>query len=107
MMKFEIKFWNFIKCIFPQQRKVLDSSLGFAAGVMTAASFWSLLAPAIELAESSGSYGSEGEWAFVPVAVGFVLGAAFVYAADVFMSSTGSHSPNFALGMCLIKILWF
>lgn len=74
---------------------------------MTAASFWSLLAPAIELAESSGSYGSEGEWAFVPVAVGFVLGAAFVYAADVFMSSTGSHSPNFALGMCLIMILWF
>ncbi|XP_037795482.1 zinc transporter ZIP11-like isoform X2 [Penaeus monodon] len=81
------------------KRKVLDSSLGFAAGVMTAASFWSLLAPAIELAESSGSYGSEGEWAFVPVAVGFVLGAAFVYAADVFMSSTGSHSPNFALAM--------
>ncbi|XP_047499571.1 zinc transporter ZIP11-like isoform X2 [Penaeus chinensis] len=81
------------------KRKVLDGSLGFAAGVMTAASFWSLLAPAIELAESSGSYGSEGEWAFVPVAVGFVLGAAFVYAADVFMSSTGSHSPNFALAM--------
>ncbi|XP_063605383.1 zinc transporter ZIP11-like isoform X1 [Penaeus indicus] len=81
------------------KRKVLDSSLGFAAGVMTAASFWSLLAPAIELAESSGSYGSEGEWAFIPVAVGFVLGAAFVYAADVFMSSTGSHSPNFALAM--------
>ncbi|XP_042882935.1 zinc transporter ZIP11-like isoform X2 [Penaeus japonicus] len=81
------------------KRKVLDGSLGFAAGVMTAASFWSLLAPAIELAESSGSYGSEGEWAFVPVAIGFTLGAAFVYAADVFMSSTGIQSPNIALAM--------
>ncbi|KAK7079147.1 hypothetical protein SK128_012243 [Halocaridina rubra] len=70
------------------QRKILDSSLGFAAGVMTAASFWSLLAPAIELAESSGSYGVEGEWACVPVAIGFLVGALFVYATDIFMSST-------------------
>lgn len=52
---------------------------------MTAASYWSLLAPAIELAEKSGSYGDEGQWAFLPVAIGFVLGAAFVYGADVFM----------------------
>uniref|UniRef100_A0A182QVN7 Zinc transporter ZIP11 n=1 Tax=Anopheles farauti TaxID=69004 RepID=A0A182QVN7_9DIPT len=41
------------------QRKSLDISLGFAAGVMIAASFWSLLAPAIELAESSHMYGSK------------------------------------------------
>ena len=52
---------------------------------MTAASYWSLLAPAIEMAERSGSYGEEGQWAFIPVAVGFTLGAAFVYGADVFM----------------------
>jgi len=52
---------------------------------MTAASYWSLLAPAIELAEKSGYYGAEGQWAFIPVAIGFVFGAAFVYAADVFM----------------------
>ena len=39
-----------------QQRKVLDASLGFAAGVMTAASYWSLLAPAIDHAEESGSH---------------------------------------------------
>lgn len=45
---------------------------------MTAASFWSLLAPAIELAEDPESYGS---LAFVPVAIGFVVGAAFVMAA--------------------------
>ena len=37
------------------QRKVLDGSLGFAAGVMLAASFWSLLAPGIEMAQTSGN----------------------------------------------------
>lgn len=49
---------------------------------MIAASFWSLLAPAIELAESSGDYGGDGRYAFVPVAIGFLLGAVFVYATD-------------------------
>lgn len=58
----------------------MDVSLGFSAGVMIAASFWSLLAPAIELAESSGDYGTK--FAFVPVAIGFLLGAVFVYATD-------------------------
>lgn len=56
--------------------------MGFSAGVMIAASFWSLLAPAIELAESSGYYGSDGRFAFIPVAGGFLLGAVFVYATD-------------------------
>uniref|UniRef100_A0A0B6XYD4 Zinc transporter ZIP11 n=1 Tax=Arion vulgaris TaxID=1028688 RepID=A0A0B6XYD4_9EUPU len=71
------------------QRKVLDGSLGFAAGVMLAASFWSLLAPAIEMAETSGLYGETGQWAFVPVGIGFVLGALFVYAADLFIPHSG------------------
>ncbi|XP_050391942.1 zinc transporter ZIP11 [Patella vulgata] len=71
------------------QRKILDGSLGFAAGVMTAASYWSLLAPAIETAEQSGLYGVEGQWAFVPVAIGFALGAVFVYGADVLMPYLG------------------
>ena len=53
--------------------------------VMTAASYWSLLNPAIEMAEHSGFYGDKGQWAFVPVAIGFVFGAAFVYGADIFM----------------------
>lgn len=47
---------------------------------MLAASYWSLLAPAIEMAEESGTFGA---FAFLPVAVGFVLGAAFVYGADL------------------------
>ncbi len=62
------------------QRKLLDTSLGFAAGVMLAASYWSLLEPALEMAAGMGSYGEEGEWAFIPVSVGILLGAGFVYA---------------------------
>ena len=57
-------------------RKVLDGMLGFAAGVMIAASFWSLLAPGIELAESMGTT----PW--IPAVVGFLLGAGFLAAAD-------------------------
>ncbi|XP_029455124.1 zinc transporter ZIP11 isoform X2 [Rhinatrema bivittatum] len=68
------------------QRWILDGSLGFAAGVMLAASYWSLLAPAIEMADSSGSYGA---FAFFPVAVGFTLGAAFVYFADYLLPLLG------------------
>ena len=52
---------------------------------MLAASYWSLLAPAIEMAEASGSYGAGGRFAFVPVSVGFILGAVFVYGADKLM----------------------
>ncbi|XP_033739292.1 zinc transporter ZIP11-like [Pecten maximus] len=76
------------------QRKVLDASLGFAAGVMTAASYWSLLAPAIEMAERSGLYGEQGQWAFLPVSIGFILGAIFVYGADVLMPYIGANSSN-------------
>jgi len=54
--------------------------------VMTAASYWSLLAPAIELASKSGYYGANGEYTFAPIAVGFALGAGFVYAADELLS---------------------
>ena len=57
-------------------RKVLDGMLGFAAGIMIAASFWSLLAPAIEIAESS------GKTAWVPAVTGFLLGGAFLWGAD-------------------------
>ena len=53
-------------------RKLLDTMLGLAAGVMVAASFWSLLAPAIEM--------SGGSW--VPAAVGFLLGGAVLRGID-------------------------
>ena len=57
-------------------RKVLDAMLGFAAGVMIAASYWSLLAPAIEMAEESNLP------AWLPAAVGFLLGGAFIWVID-------------------------
>ena len=50
--------------------------LGFAAGVMTAASVWSLLLPAIEEAEEAGTPG------WIPAAGGFILGAAFLFVLD-------------------------
>ena len=49
---------------------------------MLAASYWSLLAPAIEIAKSSGLYGA---FTFLPVSFGFALGALFVYMADLLM----------------------
>ncbi|MBN2336920.1 MAG: ZIP family metal transporter [Acidobacteria bacterium] len=58
-------------------RKVLDSMLGFAAGVMIAASFWSLLAPAIEMAEET-----NGSLPWVPAVVGFLLGGVFLRLID-------------------------
>ena len=57
-------------------RKVLDAMLGFAAGVMIAASFWSLLAPAIEMSEISGNSPWKG-----PV-LGFLAGGVFLKIAD-------------------------
>uniref|UniRef100_A0AAY4D861 Zinc transporter ZIP11 n=1 Tax=Denticeps clupeoides TaxID=299321 RepID=A0AAY4D861_9TELE len=65
--------------------------------VMLAASYWSLLAPAIEMAEDSGKYGA---FAFLPVAVGFTLGAAFVYLADLMMPFLGvAAAPQVALAL--------
>lgn len=60
-------------------RKLLDVMLGFAAGVMIAASFWSLLAPALEMS------GHLGRWSFVPAAAGFVLGALFLRLVDILL----------------------
>ena len=57
-------------------RKVLDSMLGFAAGVMIAASFFSLLLPAIDMAEAMGT----PPW--IPAVTGFLAGAVFLRVAD-------------------------
>jgi zinc transporter 11 len=89
-----------LRCNIPFQRKLLDTSLGFAGGVMAAASYWSLLAPAIEMAKDSKLYGQNGQYAVVPVALGFIIGALFVYGTDFFISSLGVHSPNLVLGDC-------
>lgn len=60
-------------------QKLLDAMLGFAAGVMTAASFWSLLAPAIEIAKEMQLP------AWLPPAVGFAAGAAFMRLLDLLL----------------------
>ncbi|KAJ0402465.1 hypothetical protein ATCC90586_009285 [Pythium insidiosum] len=65
-----------------RSQKILDTMLGFAGGVMLAASYWSLLAPAIEIAEESELYGPNGRWAFVPAAVGFTLGALTLFGTE-------------------------
>ena len=57
-------------------RSLLNAMLGFAAGVMIAASFWSLLAPAIAMSEGSGVPG------WIPAVVGFLLGGAFLWVVD-------------------------
>ena len=57
-------------------QKVLNSMLGFAAGVMIAASFWSLLEPAIAMAEEN------GDTPWVPAVVGFLGGGAFLFLID-------------------------
>jgi ZIP family zinc transporter len=57
-------------------RRTLDCMLGFAAGVMVAASYWSLLAPAIEMSEG------RAVPAWVPAVVGFLAGGAFLRMVD-------------------------
>ncbi|NLX09264.1 MAG: ZIP family metal transporter [Chloroflexi bacterium] len=57
-------------------RRLLDAMLGFAGGVMIAASFWSLLAPAINMAEGRTLP------AWIPAVVGFLLGGVFLRLID-------------------------
>lgn len=64
----------FFKRDMPEKLNTLF--LGFAAGVMTAASVWSLLIPSIESSQDLGT------WSFVPAVVGFVLGGAFLVLID-------------------------
>ncbi len=58
-------------------RKVLDASLGFAAGIMISASFWSLLLPSVEMAR-----GMQGIPVWFPPVLGFVVGGVFLRLID-------------------------
>lgn len=60
-------------------QKVLDSMLGFAAGVMIAASVWSLIIPSIEMTEAMGGIG------WLPAAAGFLVGGLFLRVCDAFL----------------------
>ena len=81
-------------CVF-FMKKSLDPMLqraltGFAAGVMTAASVWSLLIPSMEQSEDM------GKWAFVPAAFGFWLGILFLLILDKIIPHLhqGSSEPE-------------
>lgn len=68
-------------------QKVLDAMLGFAAGVMIAASYWSLLAPAIEMtAEGNGPV-------WLPAAAGFLSGGLFLALIDRILPHLHLHQP--------------
>ena len=67
---------SFVFFFKSMNRVVLDGMLGFTGGVMVAASFWSLLAPAIEMS------GGDGFVKVIPAAVGFALGALFIFGLD-------------------------
>ncbi len=69
-------------------RGVFDGLLGFTGGVMIAASYWSLLAPAIEMAEEQGIPG------WLPAAVGFASGALFLYALDKILPHLHVNFPQ-------------
>ena len=56
--------------------RLQKSLLGFASGVMVAASVWSLLIPAMEVEAGSGA------WSVVPAAIGFLLGMGFLLLID-------------------------
>ncbi len=68
-------------------KKTLDAMLGFAAGVMIAASYWSLLAPAIEMSED----GPLPAW--VPAAIGFLLGGGFLRLIDMVLPHLHLGAP--------------
>jgi len=70
-------------------RGFMDTLMGFTAGVMLAASFWSLLNPAIEMAESS--WGAELAW--VPVGIGFLAGAFFLFGLDQWLPHLHLSDP--------------
>ena len=63
-------------------RKALDMSLGFTGGVMIAASFWSLLSPAIAYVEMQNEMGISDSPSWLAPAIGFFLGALFLYILD-------------------------
>ena len=85
---------------------VQKSLLGFASGVMVAASVWSLLIPGMEMAESLGM----GKGSIIPAAVGFLLGIAFLLLMDkliphLHLDHEEPEGPKCGLGKSLMLVL--
>ena len=90
-----IPFWGTslgAACVFFMKKTLSDrvqrSLTGFAAGVMVAASVWSLLIPAIEQSAAMGT------WAFVPAAAGFWIGVLFLLALDHLIPHLHANSAS-------------
>ena len=116
-MKIEIAYGIFIpfvgttfgaSCVLFMKNKMNQllqrALLGFAAGVMVAASIWSLLIPAIEQAEDM------GKWSFVPAVAGFWLGILFLLLYDhlippLHMNCDKSEGPNKKLSKTVMLVL--
>ena len=106
-----IPFWGTAlgaACVFSMRRELgraLERALsGFAAGVMTAASVWSLLLPAIERSAAL------GRWAFLPAALGFWMGVLFLMALDrviprLYMCGERSSGPRGRLSRTSMLVL--
>lgn len=95
-------------CVFFMKKalsdKVQRSLTGFAAGVMVAASVWSLLIPAIQQADSLGN------WAFVPAVAGFWIGVLFLLGLDhliphLHQNSTSAEGPKSRLQRTTMMVL--
>ena len=87
-------------------KKVLNILLGFAAGVMVAASFWSLLAPAVEISEEQSRLPP-----YLIVTAGFALGAGFILISDKTVKlaqkrvNNGNYNSNTALNRILLLVI--
>ena len=84
--------------------KVQKALTGFAAGVMVAASVWSLLIPSMEASEQM------GQWAFLPAVIGFWAGTLFLLALDHFiphlhMDADEAEGPKCSLPKSTMLVL--
>lgn len=95
-------------CVFLLKDKlpslVQKSLLGFASGVMVAASVWSLLIPSMEMCEA------DGKWAVMPAAVGFLLGVGFLLIMDkiiphLHLDSNSPEGPRSKLSRTSMLVL--
>ncbi len=81
-----------------EKERLLAALLGFAAGVMLAASYWSLLAPAVDLA------GEEGLPPWLPTVAGFLGGAAFLWGTDRLLGRLRPGEGERRAGLLLLSI---
>ena len=79
--------------------RAMNLMLGFASGVMIAASFWSLLQPAIELAEAA-----SGLPAWAVATLGFILGAVFMWLSDKAVSAARKRTAGSADGTRISRV---